>query len=191
VSRGVDTRERILAAGTELFDRNGYHGTGVKELSDFVGLGRGALYHHIRSKEELLFEISRSLLENATARAREIVDRDGSPEAKLRELARALVEHHAQHEAGWAVALREARALTPEHRDQIVGERDAYEQIWAEVLAAGAAAGHWGVVGDLELRGVLGMFNSTARWMRADGRLDATQIADRYVDLVVNGIRGR
>jgi AcrR family transcriptional regulator len=47
---GSASRERILTEVTRLFVDKGYHGTGVQEISDAVGLGRGALYHHIGSK---------------------------------------------------------------------------------------------------------------------------------------------
>lgn len=189
MSRPSDTRARIIAAGTLLFERNGYHGTGIQELCGAVGLGRGGLYHHIESKEGLLFEISRSLLENAITRAEEVVAAAGTHEQKLRALARALVEHHVQQEAGWTVALREARALTAEHRAQVIAARDAYEAIWEQVLVAGARDGAWRPVDDVELRGILGMFNSTARWMRPDGQLVAETIADRYIDLLLGGLR--
>ena len=48
-----DQKERIRSKAAHLFARNGYHGTGVQEISEAVGLGRGALYHHIGSKEAL------------------------------------------------------------------------------------------------------------------------------------------
>src|SRR5436309_3637837 len=51
-------REEILQIAARLFAENGYHGTGIAELGEAVGLGKGALYHHIGSKEDLLYEIS-------------------------------------------------------------------------------------------------------------------------------------
>jgi AcrR family transcriptional regulator len=50
--------ERIMCVAAELFASKGYHATGISELSEAVGMGRGALYHHISSKEDLLFEIN-------------------------------------------------------------------------------------------------------------------------------------
>ncbi|HEX4247960.1 MAG TPA: helix-turn-helix domain-containing protein, partial [Pseudonocardia sp.] len=58
---------KIIAVATELFARQGYHATGVAELGRAVGLGAGALYHHIGSKEELLLTIVRAHLEDVLA----------------------------------------------------------------------------------------------------------------------------
>jgi AcrR family transcriptional regulator len=56
VSRGeraARTRETILDAAAEVFDRNGYPGAGLAEILDTAGVTKGALYFHFASKEEL------------------------------------------------------------------------------------------------------------------------------------------
>jgi AcrR family transcriptional regulator len=185
------TREKILHSVTELFVRNGYHGTGVQEMGKAVNLGRGALYHHIGSKEELLFEISMALLQAARDATLPYVESSDPPEVKLHNIARALLRHHAERGDGWQVAVREARFLSPEHQEQVRLARNEFEQLWHDVLFEGAQARAWGPVDDIDVRGILGLFNFTARWVRPDGPLSPDEIADRYVDLVVNGLASR
>ena len=48
-----DTRERILAAALDLFSRNGYAGTNIRELTASLGLVKSSLYKHFESKEEI------------------------------------------------------------------------------------------------------------------------------------------
>lgn len=48
-----DTRIRILQAALELFAKNGYTGTNLKEIADAVGIVKSALYRHFTSKEEI------------------------------------------------------------------------------------------------------------------------------------------
>jgi len=43
----------ILAAAQRLFGTHGYHATSIADLLDAVGLTKGALYHHFRSKEQI------------------------------------------------------------------------------------------------------------------------------------------
>ena len=62
------TKERILDAAVKLFAERGYLGAGVCDLEEAVGIRRGALYYHIESKENVLFEIvSRSISEMNSA----------------------------------------------------------------------------------------------------------------------------
>jgi AcrR family transcriptional regulator len=51
-------KQEIARIAARLFAAQGFHGTGINELAQEVGLGKGALYYHIKSKEDLLFEIS-------------------------------------------------------------------------------------------------------------------------------------
>ena len=50
------TRERLVTEAMRLFGEQGYQGTSVAQIEEAAGLapGSGALYHHFKSKEELL-----------------------------------------------------------------------------------------------------------------------------------------
>jgi TetR/AcrR family transcriptional regulator, cholesterol catabolism regulator len=184
-------KQRIYRVATELFASNGYHATGVQALTDAVGLGRGALYYHIRRKENLLYEISLSLLRQMLGEAEQVALLELSPEEKLRKLARDLLRNLSEHRAGWTVSLYESRALSPELRRDVVEARDAYEQVWARVLEEGSEVSAWGPVTPLVLRGVLGLMNSTHLWIENEGPLPPEDIADVYVELLLDGLRPR
>jgi TetR/AcrR family transcriptional repressor of lmrAB and yxaGH operons len=58
----LPTRERLLRAGIQLFQANGYHGTGVAEILKVTALTKGSFYHHFPGgKEELAVEALRWL----------------------------------------------------------------------------------------------------------------------------------
>lgn len=182
------TREKVLHTVTELFLRNGYHGTGVQEIGKAVNLGRGALYHHIGSKEQILFDISMSLLNKAMSDTLPFVSTDEPADVKLRNISRALLRHHAHHGDGWQIAVREARFLTPEHQEQVLEARKRFEQIWDRVLHEGADQGLWRQVDDIDVKGVLGLFNYTGRWLRERGPVPPDEVADRYVEMLLRGL---
>ena len=48
-----DTKERILDAALEMFSRNGYAGTNIRELSASLGLVKSGVYKHFESKEAI------------------------------------------------------------------------------------------------------------------------------------------
>jgi AcrR family transcriptional regulator len=51
--RSEQTRGQLLAAAAELFDQRGYIGTSLSDITDRLGMTKGALYFHFRSKEAL------------------------------------------------------------------------------------------------------------------------------------------
>lgn len=57
VKRSTDTETKIIQAALELFVRKGYHGTSIQDITEKVGLTKGALYAHFRSKGDLLLRI--------------------------------------------------------------------------------------------------------------------------------------
>ena len=74
----MGTRERLLANGAALFAAKGFHGVGVEELGDSVGLTGPSMYRHFRTKgallAEMLITVSKSLLEGATEAIAENLD---------------------------------------------------------------------------------------------------------------------
>jgi AcrR family transcriptional regulator len=56
--RRGERKAEVRRIAAELFARQGYHATTVAEIGAAAGLGKGALYHHIGSKQQLLFAIS-------------------------------------------------------------------------------------------------------------------------------------
>ena len=48
-----DTKERILAVALEMFSKNGYAGTNIRELSASLGLVKSGVYKHYESKEAI------------------------------------------------------------------------------------------------------------------------------------------
>ncbi|HEV7534001.1 MAG TPA: helix-turn-helix domain-containing protein, partial [Acidimicrobiia bacterium] len=63
------TKARIHRAALELFADKGFHGTGVAEIGERARVQRGALYFHIGSKEELLWEVIRPNFTEIVGRA--------------------------------------------------------------------------------------------------------------------------
>ena len=53
----MNTCERITEAALELFSRNGYNGTSVRQIAEAVGIKDASLYKHFKSKQEILGSI--------------------------------------------------------------------------------------------------------------------------------------
>ena len=55
--RAEHNREKILMTGMELFTRQGYHATGLKEILDACEIPKGSFYNFFDSKESFAIEI--------------------------------------------------------------------------------------------------------------------------------------
>ena len=52
-----ETRKKILRDAMLYFARNGFAGTKISDLADYIGIGQGTLYIYFKSKEDLFKEI--------------------------------------------------------------------------------------------------------------------------------------
>ncbi len=76
-------REAIIDTSARLFAANGYHATGINELCEANELGKGALYHYIGSKEELLASIHDRVMDEVMRGADRVADAGATPPDRL------------------------------------------------------------------------------------------------------------
>ncbi len=50
----ADTRERLIDVAVDLFTRHSFAGTSLQMIADDMGFTKAAIYHHFRTREELL-----------------------------------------------------------------------------------------------------------------------------------------
>jgi TetR/AcrR family transcriptional repressor of nem operon len=53
MSKGTETRNRIIAKAAPLFNRKGFEGCSMQDIVEAVGLEKGSLYGHFPNKEAL------------------------------------------------------------------------------------------------------------------------------------------
>jgi TetR/AcrR family transcriptional regulator, transcriptional repressor for nem operon len=56
MTKGDETRERIIAKAAELFNQRGLEGTSMADLMEATGLEKGGIYRHFPSKEAVAVE---------------------------------------------------------------------------------------------------------------------------------------
>lgn len=184
-----DQKARIRRQAARLFARNGYHATGIQELSDAVALGRGALYHHIGSKERLLFEIVTLHVVEVVEQARAVRDAPVTCDEKVRRLSRLMMGTIASHLPEWTVFFRDVGALSGPLRREALSVRAAFEDVWIDVIDEGVRAGEFRELDPIVVKGILGMHNYSNVWIRPRGRLAPEEIADAFAELLLGGLR--
>lgn len=53
LSRGEQTRNKVIQVAHDLFVQQGYHGTSMRQIAKGSGIALGGLYNHFASKEEV------------------------------------------------------------------------------------------------------------------------------------------
>ncbi len=64
---GAPTRQRLIDLAIELFQQHSIAGTSLQMISDELGLTKSAIYHHFRTRDELLSAVMAPLVADVTA----------------------------------------------------------------------------------------------------------------------------
>ena len=56
MTKGEQTRRKIVEAAAPIFNKRGYEGSSLNDLMEATGLKKGGIYRHFSSKEELAAE---------------------------------------------------------------------------------------------------------------------------------------
>lgn len=186
------TRNEILDAAAQIFSQKGYHGTSMQEIALAVNLQKASLYHHVSSKQEILFDLLNRGLDILINCVEEAIDDPAPPPERLRKATRAYLSTLTEHQDLASVLLLEYRSLEPDYQDRHIPQRDRFEQIWRELIQEGVDAGSFTCDHpSLSARALLGVLNWTVTWFRADGPLSAEDIADQLADLFLMGLTTR
>jgi AcrR family transcriptional regulator len=154
-------------------------------------LGKGALYHYISSKEELLAAIHDRVMDEVLLGAERVAAAGGPPPARLAMLGDELLDViHRYPDHVW-VFLHEFPALTGERAERFRRRRLDYERQVEDVLRAGVESGEFRDLDPwMAARAWLGMHNYTYLWLKPGGRLSARDVATPFADIFLRGIRG-
>ena len=181
--------EAIVDTSAHLFARQGYHATGIMELCAANDLGKGALYHYIGSKEELLAAIHDRVMDEVMLGADRVAQAGGSPTKQLAMLGDELLDViHRYPDHVW-VFLHEFPALTGPRAERFRSRRRGYETRVETVLRAGVESGEFRDIDPwLTARAWLGMHNYTYLWLKPGGRLVAGSVAKPFAEIFMRGI---
>ena len=183
------TRIDILKSAAKAFRRLGYHGATVEQIAAALHMKKGNLYYYFKNKEEILFACHQYSLDQLVA-ILDQVERSGLPaDEKLRRLIVAFVHTILDELHGTALFL-DLEALSPAHLRAVIARRDRFEHGVRMVLSEGMSAGAFGP-GDPKLLAfaVFGAVNWIPRWFNPRGAATSQEIADRFADYLIGGLR--
>ena len=93
MTKGEQTRRKIVEAAAPIFNQRGYEGSSLNDLMEATGLKKGGIYRHFTSKEELAAEAFDYTWEAAWNARLLHVDEKANDIEKLKQLIANFVEH--------------------------------------------------------------------------------------------------
>jgi AcrR family transcriptional regulator len=183
------TRADILKSAARAFRRLGYHGATVEQIAAALHMKKGNLYYYFKNKEEILFACHQYSLDKLLQVVDEVEGSGAPPAEKLQTLIVAFVHLILDELHGTALILQ-LDALSPAHLKAVIARRDRFDQGIRNVLEEGIADGSF-AKRDVKLLSfaLLGAVNWIPRWFNPAGSATSTEIADRFAEYLIAGLR--
>ena len=183
-------RETILSQAAELFARQGFVGTSMNEVATACGMSKPALYHYVRDKSQLLFEIATTHV----ARLQDLVTEvdhatpPATPELRVRRLIERFVLEYAGARHAHRVLTEDVKFLEPADQACVLELQRQVVVAFSEAIAAARpelVAAHLHKPLAMLL---FGMMNWMFTWLQPDGTLSHADMAPVVADLFLGGL---
>jgi AcrR family transcriptional regulator len=190
-------KEAILDATDRLLARYGYRKMTVEDIAMEASIGKGTIYLHFSSKEEVVLSHVDRIVERVKIRLKQIANSDGTAGERLRLmlLTRVLfrfdsIQHYTQSLNDLLAALRPGLLA----RRAVYFEEEA--KILAEVLTTGRASGEFGfedarATAHALLEATNGLLPYSLSTRELGERDEVAQRASDIADLMLRGLLSR
>ncbi|HVT77457.1 MAG TPA: TetR/AcrR family transcriptional regulator [Acidimicrobiales bacterium] len=184
---GVDlppAKRRLDETAMELFGRDGYHAVSIRDIATALGQQPSAIYFHVTSKQQLLFELALmghrahfETIRNA------LLDAGADPHDQLSAVVAAHVRGHLTYPSMARLTNREMRALPPDELKIVLDIRTQTEQIFIDVLDRGVRLGAFHCDDTfLAAKAIGAMGVRLPEWWTPDGPRTPEQIVTAYTE---------
>lgn len=178
--------DRLLLTAARHFATNGYARTTVRDLAGDLGLKSGSLFHHVRSKEDILFAVMERVVAAITQDLADALSETQDTRAQVRVLIEVELRYlHGPAAHATSVLFHEWRALPGARQAVLLAGRDSYFDLWNKVLSAAYAEGLTTVDPALLRQFLHGALAWTSFWYRPDRSTTLTTLTDQALAMVL------
>lgn len=186
----INRKEQILQKAAKMFKEKGFAAASMREIGSELGMEAASLYHHIKSKEEILETICFEMADELTLAISEVNDIYFNAEEKLRLAIQKHVLIITNNTDKSAVFLHEWRSLSEPKLTEFKTLRDAYENELKVIIDEGVKED---IFGDIDQKfatlTILSTLNWINEWYSPQGKMNSTEIANKLSDFILGGLR--
>lgn len=193
-TRATDFEEKqrgLLMSAAEVFAEVGMEKASMSLIAKHASVSKSLLYHYYPSKEELIFAIISTHLEDLVAAIEEADDESLPPQKRLRQLVGTVLECYKGADNQHKVQLNAAWALPDDKRQQIYTIERGIVKRFSRVLRE--------INPDLDnaerplltpvTMSLFGMINWVYMWFKDGGKITREDYADVATTLILEGIK--
>ncbi len=184
-------RDAVLETAVRMFNERGFRATSIDQVAIALNVTKPTIYHYFSNKDEILFECVRKGLQVTLDAAQKVERRGGNGLERLK----ALIHDYAvitTEPFGKCVCRTADHDLSEASRKRFRALKRETDSVIRKVVISGMQDGSI-APGDPRLVTfcISGALNWISRWYEPGGSLTPEEIAETYVDILINGVASR
>jgi AcrR family transcriptional regulator len=188
----VARRKELVEAAAAVFREKGFEAATLNDVAERLNTDRASLYYYVGSKDDLLQEIVRSVLDSNVSMAEGIRKRKGSALEKLQLLITEMMgsfEKNYPHMYVYTEDMNRIAKQDSEWARTVVHATKRFESIVVGIIEKGKDEGtiRHDLNTEIAALAVFGMVNWTHRWFRPGHKYNADQVAREFSRLCLEG----
>lgn len=186
----INRKEQITETAAKLFRKKGYMATTMRDLAAELGIEAASIYHHVKSKEELLESICFDMANKFILNVKEVNDIYFNAEEKLRLAIKLHIQIITENQNQSTVFLQEWRNLSELNLSKFKMLRDQYENQFTVIIIDGENEDIFDFVDKkFAVLSILSTINFVNEWYNPKGKMNAAEIADKLSNFILSGLR--
>lgn len=190
--RRPSKKDAIARCFSGLVAERGFDGVSLRDVAEELDISKGTIVHHFQSKDKLLEYVQVSYMQERVAEARAMLTELESPVDQLTAFVCHLLRGtHSERDDTVTFARGIFRISSDPSLKRVRDLRDQYSGMMQRVIERGIEDGDFvGLDATVVTLQIFGMCNWSWTWYRANGRSTPIEIAEVFMALILDGLRG-
>ena len=177
----------MLAAALAAIRQKGYHGCTVRDIADRAKLSVPGIYHHYRSKQDMLVALFDLTMEDLLRRSAAARADASAPAQRFALIVESLALFHSNRRDLGFLGATEMRSLLPHSRRRIAALRVDQQRMIDDEVELAIHDGTFTTRRPHEAaRAVVTMCTALPQWFHPNGPVSPQEIADLYVEFALD-----
>ena len=183
-------KAEIVSCFAELVAERGYDAVSLRDVAEILGMSKGTILHHFRSKDRLLERVHSDYMRRRLDEAHAFLARIDSPADQVRALVYQLMYAQDSDRAATVAFAREiVRFASEDVMAEVRRMRDEYSALLRDAIARGVERGQFAAADPaIVALQVFGMCNWSWTWYRPGGSWSPDRIAETFTAVLFRGL---
>jgi AcrR family transcriptional regulator len=184
--KSAKKKEDILRSAAKIVSKKGYHGATMEDIAAELLMTKGALYYYFDNKDDLVYQCHDLILSTAITTLKGYLSSSISSAEKFRKAVEIHIDYAITEKETFNMIIKPQQTFTEERLIPILEKRQAYANIFDEIIQQGIDAGEFSVSEVKMARMmILGAMNWIQQWYLPGGKKNKEEITEVYYEYLL------